>query len=1456
VVATDTQTYREAIEPGVTGYLALSTAEWVEGINALLGFRDSLRAGRAARALALRQYSPEAYKGVLAGRLARRAGAFSGEAPPQTALDTQPQGVSGLRELARNSLSMARSSIAAATEAPESSLQDPHGQLAALVHAEVLAPGNEVSQALVGPPRRGNVLLSNGEPCGTVLADLEHPISPAADAVVDPDSRGAFQTWRSTGNDAQFVLPITDGPRRVLVVELMVEPDGDAPFAQLFWHTPESQGFNEGKSLVFPLLPDGVTHTYVIDLQAQLGARWPQSGPLSVRFDPLPCPGRFRLERIALLAERPTDAVDLRRRLGERYLQGDGLEVGALQNPMPMPAAARVKYVDRLSLQELRAHYPELDGQPLVNPSVLAEADTLEPVETGSQDFVVTNHVLEHLRDPLGGMRAWLRVLKPGGYLLCAVPDQKNPYDARRAVTQFDHLMADRDRRELREAADQEHYVDWTRSAHPTMTPAEQAAFTEKISRERYDIHFHVFDSPLFQQVVRFACQENQAELVEFLTLNDEHFAVLKKTTLGVPAALAPRGVDVVVPIYNAREFTNACVQSVLEHATGDWRLVLVNDKSTDAALTADLRRYAQKSDRIVLLENEQNLGFVMTANRGMREANGRDVLLLNSDTEVFPGFLDRLRACAYADADTGILSPFSNNATVCSIPSWGQDNAIPEGFTVERWAELVSACSKRRRPELVTAVGFCMYVRAEVLEKVGLFDEVSYGRGFGEENDLCERAKKAGFKIRLADDVFVYHKGKASFGDEGRALEGTNGAVLEGKHPGYHAAVADYFRVNPLAPAHADIRLHLPRLRHGYEQAVLYVLHASPFDASPGGTEFHVRDMIRALKLPRVVIGYPEGTSLIAAEVLDGNIDSATFYRFPLTRRSEMFCVDNPEATGVLKRWVELFGIRSAHVHHLLHMPITLGRALREAGVRYAYTSHDFYAACPSWNLFDFGRRKSCDCKPGGEGCVDAARQTMGVALTRPADELRAQHRAAFREFFAGASKVIFPSAAARDRTRLHLGIDLSRTAVLPHGSDAVLTAQRAAAGERLRVAVVGQVAYPIKGADNYLQVLKASADLPLDWHFFGGTSHFGFEARVKEIGGQSVAFHGRYQRENIANLLAETGIDVVVLLPEAHETFSFVLSEAVTAGVAVICNKKGALPERVVEGKFGVVVDDPAGAAKALDELSRDRARLEALTAAARKFKNVSVADRARELKGLYESLGFLRMAEQNAPFNAAALQELAVRRVVPAAPPPPPPPAPVLTDAPPVPAGPPLPPRYQDSWWYPYFVRVKPLIPSAVRQQGRKGLERKKGVAETLHPLKKKNGVAHALHDLTIVRRGLRSMALDSRTTDPQIIFASRPFYSGDVRVVRFRLKHQSELATFAQFFWTHSADEGFCEVKSVRVPLEKANKWGTYEVRLDSPESKAAWESGAEIVHLRFDPISVQGPFEMSPVELLF
>src|SRR3954451_19820653 len=111
---------------------------------------------------------------------------------------------------------------------------------------------------------------------------------------------------------------------------------------------------------------------------------------------------------------------ETRRDLANRSLKGDGIEIGALHKPLPVPAGTAVKYVDRMSVRDLRSHYPELAGWKLVEPDIVDNGETLATVPAGSVDFVIANHFIEHTEDPLGALANQLRVLKPGGVLYMA----------------------------------------------------------------------------------------------------------------------------------------------------------------------------------------------------------------------------------------------------------------------------------------------------------------------------------------------------------------------------------------------------------------------------------------------------------------------------------------------------------------------------------------------------------------------------------------------------------------------------------------------------------------------------------------------------------------------------------------------------------------------------------------------------------------------------------------------------------------------------------------------------------------------------------------------------------------------------------------------------------------------------------------------------------------------------
>ena len=126
--------------------------------------------------------------------------------------------------------------------------------------------------------------------------------------------------------------------------------------------------------------------------------------------------------------------------------------------------------------------------------------------------------------------------------------------------------------------------------------------------------------------------------------------------------------IDVVLPIYNAFDDLVRCIDSVI-HCTGPgYRLLLINDASPDVRIAPLLTQIAEQHGHVRVLTNSRNLGFIGTVNRGFAETNG-DVVLLNSDTIVTRGWLRKMLECAASDERIATITPFSNNAEICSYP-------------------------------------------------------------------------------------------------------------------------------------------------------------------------------------------------------------------------------------------------------------------------------------------------------------------------------------------------------------------------------------------------------------------------------------------------------------------------------------------------------------------------------------------------------------------------------------------------------------------------------------------------------------------------------------------------------------------------------------------------------------------------------------------------------------------
>ncbi|MBX2997423.1 MAG: glycosyltransferase [Caldilineaceae bacterium] len=246
--------------------------------------------------------------------------------------------------------------------------------------------------------------------------------------------------------------------------------------------------------------------------------------------------------------------------------------------------------------------------------------------------------------------------------------------------------------------------------------------------------------------------------------------------------------VDIVICVHNALADLQRCLASVIEQTAQPYALILVDDGSDDPT-RAYLAEFARSHPAATLLRNETAIGYTRAANQGMRHSRADFVLLLNSDTRVTPGWLDRLVACAESDPEIGIVGPLSNTASWQSIPDialgadWAE-NPLPTGMDLNGWATQLAAGSARLYPSMPLLNGFCLLIRRALIDEIGFFDEQIFGAGYGEENDYALRARAASWKLALADDTYIYHAQSRSYSHERRKQLSVQAATaLTAKH-------------------------------------------------------------------------------------------------------------------------------------------------------------------------------------------------------------------------------------------------------------------------------------------------------------------------------------------------------------------------------------------------------------------------------------------------------------------------------------------------------------------------------------------------------------------------------------------------------------------------------------------------------------------------------------------------
>lgn len=635
-----------------------------------------------------------------------------------------------------------------------------------------------------------------------------------------------------------------------------------------------------------------------------------------------------------------------------------------------------------------------------------------------------------------------------------------------------------------------------------------------------------------------------------------------------VPQPMPQQPVDVIVPVYRGLDDTRNCIESVLASpCRTHWQLVVINDASPEPEVTAWLREKAAQEPRITLLENEENLGFVGTVNRGMALNTAHDVLLLNSDTVVANDWLDRIRQAAYGDARIASVTPFSNNATICSYPRFCEGNDLPPGMDTAAIDALCARTNPGQVVDVPTGVGFCMYIRRDSLTAVGLFDTEHFGKGYGEENDFCQRAAAAGWRNLHLLDTFVLHTGGVSFGESKSPREHAAMETLRRLHPRYEADVMAFVQADPARTARLALDVARLQAEAAQQPVVLAVLHDRA-----GGTVRHVRELAQFLQ--------GKALFLMLSPAAGGVV---VLRRAEEKEAFELAFRINDQMEELVQALRQL-GVVHVHYQHLLgHSEAILDLPAR-LGTAHDFTAHDFYTYCKNISLTGIDNRYIVPPRAGECGCcepTDTAPYAGTVAQWR--------HRNAL--LLNNARHVLAPSQDTASRiagfvpgARVQAVAHTDMPAQLP-----TPTARTLAATAPLKIVVLGAMS-AIKGADvlEAVAIEAAKRGAPVEFHLLG----YGYRSLQTQPRAR-LTVHGGYKEEELPALLEWLQPDLAWFPAQWPETYSYTLSACLAAGLPIVAPDIGAFPERLAGRDWSWVMPWDASTAQWLDFFAQIRER-----------------------------------------------------------------------------------------------------------------------------------------------------------------------------------------------------------------------------------------------------------------------
>lgn len=636
-------------------------------------------------------------------------------------------------------------------------------------------------------------------------------------------------------------------------------------------------------------------------------------------------------------------------------------------------------------------------------------------------------------------------------------------------------------------------------------------------------------------------------------------------TVIGDIVNVSDIKLSIIIPVYNALDEVRSCIDSVIRYTplNENINVIVINDCSPDKCIEPMLNEY-QGIANIQIKHNAKNLGYTKNINKGAKLAEGRDIILLNSDTVVTPNWIRNLIVAAYSKNNIGTVTAVSNNAGAFSVPESGT-NDIPDKLDVIAISRIVNhSCSDY--VDVPTGNGFCLYIKRKLIDDIGAFDYNKFPRGYGEENDFCMRAVESGWINILDTKTYIYHQRSASFKDSKYQLMEDGINQVKNDFPEYSGAIKAIGGSELFKKARETIKTNMSK--YSKSSAITKPKIMFVISTRTGGTPQTNLDLMR--QLSEIYDCYALASNTKKVEILKAGKEGYECIEEHILAQPVKYSTHrSAEYESLVKYLLFKYNIELLHIRHIAWHSLLLPKIAKELLLPVVKSFHDFYAICPSVNLIDMHGVYH----PEGI-CEEAPNPLWKDETVMPmTKEMLKRWQNRMDRALVSCDHFITTCNSGKDilLNKLKLIEQKQNFTVIPHGRDFanfVLPIDYSVIEDKLKVLVPGNISLT-KGSELIKEVKKLDKDNLIEFHVLGTCT-------VDLL--PFVVYHGRYERSQFQNLVSEIQPHLAAVFSIWPETYCHTLTESWASGVPVIGVAYGAVEERINRHKAGWLIENNA--------------------------------------------------------------------------------------------------------------------------------------------------------------------------------------------------------------------------------------------------------------------------------------